>query len=116
MRWLMNIEYTSGREPMRVDPYLLVFLLIVVALLLAGCDQTFVKPEPVPENCDATCRTPCDTRIPRWNPPDPDAANAWDTYPAQVTIPLQAKAKACDLHRRSCVQCLDRLKKAGVTR
>ena len=91
--------------------------LILLALLVctgATCGRT--RPGPVPESCEAICRTPCDTAIPVWLVDDPNDPGAWDSYPEQVTIPLQTKAKACDLHRTACVQCLDRLKAAGVTR
>ena len=91
-------------------------ILIALVAALTGCRDGFVKPDPVPENCDALCRTPCDTEVPRWRPLDPTDPAAWDTYPEQVTIPLQGKLAQCELHRTSCVQCLDRLKAAGVTK
>lgn len=91
-------------------------LLLASLAMLAGCNLLPRKPMPVDEGCDALCRTPCDASIPLWTPADPDAADAWDTYPEQVTIPLRGKVQTCDLHRQSCVQCLDRLKAAGVTR
>lgn len=85
-------------------------------LLLTACDKGNVRPQPVEEGCEALCRTPCDTSVPVWRPEDPTDPRAWDSYPEQVTIPLQGKAKQCEIHRTSCVQCLDRLKKEGVTR
>lgn len=87
-----------------------------IALLLCACGKDNVRPQPVDEGCEALCRTPCDATIPEWKPADPTAPEAWDTYPEQVTIPLSGKVQQCDLHRTSCVQCLDRLKAAGVTR
>lgn len=88
--------------------------LIVVALPACRKD---VRPAAVEEGCDALCRTPCETSVPVWNPPGGGLDESdWDTYPEQVTIPLKGKADTCELHRVSCVQCLDRLKEAGVTR
>lgn len=85
-------------------------------LMLTACDKGNVRPQPVDEGCEALCRTPCDASVPEWKPEDPTDPKAWDTYPEQVTIPLRGKILQCDLHRTSCVQCLDRLKAQGVTR
>lgn len=89
--------------------------LVTLVLTLAACRHAPVIIA-VDEGCEALCRTPCDTTVPAWRPADPDAADAWDTYPEQVTIPLRGRVEQCELHRVSCVQCLDRLKAAGVTR
>lgn len=97
----------------------LLALAIVLTLLgaLTGCGlfRTKAQPQPVNESCDASCRLPCDTTVPRWVPVNPDDPAAWDAYVPQVTIPLAAKLQTCDIARQSCVQCLDRLKEAGVT-
>lgn len=87
-----------------------------IILALAACGRQAVKPDPVPEQCGAQCRVPCDTAVPQWVPTNPDAPAAWDSYPRQVTIPMKAKLQTCELHRVACVQCLDRLKAAGVTK
>lgn len=93
------------------------FVLPMLALALTACGDKNVRPQPVDEGCDALCRTPCETSVPIWNPPGGGASESdWDTYPEQVTIPLKGKADTCELHRVSCVQCLDRLKAAGATR
>lgn len=89
---------------------------LLLCLLLAACGKSYVKPDPVDENVDPVCRVACDVAIPLWTPPDPSNPAAWDTYPEQVVIPLQSKIRACDVQRQACVQGLDRLKKAGVTR
>lgn len=91
---------------------------VLLVSLLAGCGmfKRGVKSEPVDESCDASCRLPCDATVPLWRPANPDAPEAWDSYPEQVTIPLKGKVEACDVQRRACVQCLDRLKAAGVTK
>lgn len=91
-------------------------LALLFALTLTGCGLLPRKPVPVEEGCDALCRLPCDATVPLWAPRDPDAVDAWDQYPEQVVIPLRGKVLACDLQRQVCVQCLDRLKAAGVTR
>lgn len=91
-------------------------LALALALAMTGCGKGNVRPQPVEEGCEALCRTPCDASVPEWKPADPTDPKAWDTYPEQVTIPLRGKVEQCEIHRTSCVQCLDRLKAAGVTR
>ena len=91
-------------------------LLVAAIALLSGCAFLPFKPQPVDEACDAQCRMPCDASVPVWTPLDPGSTEAWDTYPEQVTIPLRGKVLQCDLQRQVCVQCLDRLTAAGVTR
>lgn len=91
---------------------------LLVLALAAGCGRTPVvedPPEPVPENCDISCRTPCSTDAIRYRP-DPDTDRALDELVDQVVVPLRVSLDVCDLHRQACVQCLDRLKRAGVTR
>lgn len=93
-------------------------LLLVAALLLAvGCAPREVvlnPPEPVPEDCPAQCRQPCDFQA-RFHP-DPDTDDALGELVDQVLVPLRTALDACDLRREVCVQCLDRLRRAGVTR
>lgn len=93
-------------------------VLVLIVLLLAGCGafRRGVKPEPVNEQCNASCRMPCDATVPLWRPLDPEAPSAWDEYPKQVVLPLVDKLEACDVQRLECVKCLDRLKEAGVTK
>ena len=94
-----------------------ILITALAVLLLSGCQlQATRQPMPVDEGCDAACRTACDATVPLWAPDDPDAPNAWDSYPEQVTVPLRGKILQCDIQRQTCVQCLDRLKAAGVTR
>lgn len=96
-----------------------VALALYICVLLAACGSRPVvpaPPEPVAESCAAECRQPCTTEgievaI------DPDAADAFDQLVEQALVPLRARLQACsDVHRGACVQCLDRLKAAGVTR
>lgn len=89
---------------------------VLVVLLVAGCGALRPKPAPVNENCDAICRVPCDTTVPLWKPVDANRSDAWTSYPEQVTLPLAKKLDTCEVARQACVQCLDRLKQAGVTR
>lgn len=116
-RWIVQI-HSSGREPMSFDVVRIVAIAValIALVLLSGCRKD-VRPVAVEEGCDALCRTTCETSVPIWNPPGGGASESdWDTYPEQVTIPLKGKADTCELHRVSCVQCLDRLKAAGATR
>lgn len=101
-----------------VTATLLVIGIAAILLLSPGC-AIFGKrgaATAVPESCDASCRLPCDATVPLWKPINPDAPDAWDTYPEQVTLPLVRKIETCDIARKACVQCLDRLKAAGVTK
>jgi len=95
-----------------------IFVVTLLLGMLTGCALFKAKPraEPVNESCDASCRLPCDTTVPRWAPVDADDPAAWDAYVPQVTIPLAAKLQTCEVARQACVQCLDRLKAAGVTK
>jgi hypothetical protein len=97
---------------------LAIFVVTLLLGMLTGCALFKAKPraEPVNESCDASCRLPCDTAVPRWAPVDADDPAAWDAYVPQVTIPLAAKLQTCEVARQACVQCLDRLKAAGVTK
>ena len=94
--------------------------ILIACLVLAGTScgmfQRAVKADPVNEQCDASCRLPCDATVPLWRPTDPDDPKAWDEYPKAVVLPLVDKIEACDVQRQECVKCLDRLKKAGVTK
>lgn len=97
-------------------------------LALAGCgDRDRLTREPVPDLCPALCFEPCPgTKVdadgtvvalaPRWEPPDPEAPDAWDTYPLQVTGPLLQREAACEVRRGVCAECLLRLRREGVTR
>jgi hypothetical protein len=99
-----------------------------LCLLLSACAPEVREVREAPaEDCPRECRTPCAlTRddetgrlvaiVPLWTPPDPDAPDAWDTYPPQVTLPLRGALLQCEINRRACVACLDGLKAAGTTR
>lgn len=86
---------------------------------LAGCAS---KPliasnaQPVGAQCATLCYTPCDTTMPLWNPKDPDSPDAWDELAEQVVIPSKGLVEQCELHRRACDRCLDRLRANGVIR
>lgn len=91
------------------------------AVFLVACSQgsgSTKMPPPVAALCDdAVCRNPCvgedgDTGI-RWDGTPTDPA-AFDALVADVVEPLGAKLRSCELARKSCQQCLDRLIEAGV--
>lgn len=95
-----------------------VLFLCLALFLLTACksNTAFVKPDPPPENCEATCRTPCTVDPNIQYVPVPGSDRAFDDLVEQVVAPLLGEVKKCDTHRQACVQCLDRLKQAGVTR
>lgn len=93
------------------------------AVFLAGChggSGTTKEPPAVLAQCeDAVCRAPCvgedgDTGI-RWDGSPVDPA-AFDALLDDVIEPLAGKLRTCETRRKACVQCLDRLKEAGVIR
>lgn len=89
--------------------------LLLTLAMLAGCATPLPpKPEPVALGCNDVCYTPCDTSVPAWDPPDPNAPEAWDLIRPQVVDPLKAKADLCELHRRECQRCIDAAVKKGV--
>lgn len=95
-------------------------VLLAVPFLTAGSCSTlggFIKPSPVPENCDAKCRLPCtvDPNI-QYRGASPNES-AFDELVRQVVIPLRGELDRCEVeHRQACVQCLDRIKAAGLTK
>lgn len=94
-------------------------VLLVAALLMNGClpkKPIPVGAEAVDAQCETICWTPCETQIPRWNPPDPDSPSAWDLVPIQVIDPARKLLETCELHRKACHQCLDRLRAQDVIR
>lgn len=95
--------------------------LIAAALVLVlGACQSARPPDragAVAAQCNPICYAPCvaedgDTGV-RWEG-DPAHAEAWDVLGEQVTEQLAAKLRSCDVRRRACVQCLERLQRAGV--
>lgn len=101
------------RQPRR---YTLVKSLLVLAIVLtAACGRTIPpRPAAVPAQCDAMCHTPCNTRLPKWAPVNPDDSAAWDTLAPQVLQPAQRQLQQCEQHRKACDQCIQRLRAAGV--
>lgn len=98
------------------------FLAFGIALLTSGCGETrgaWVKGEPALAQCDAKCYSPCvgedgDTGI-RWDgaPTSPEAFNRL----TEAVIPdLADKLRSCEVSRKACDQCLQRLEAEGVIR
>lgn len=90
-------------------------VVVLAALLLAGCSTQPVRP--VPAQCNPLCLLPCtgangDTGV-RWEaePTDPDA---WDVLAGEVIPSLVERERVCEVRRNACAQCLQRLDKAGV--
>lgn len=91
-------------------------VLLACALLCAcGPKAVAVKRDPIPENCNAACRTPCTVDPAIVYAPVPGSIDALNDLVVQVVIPLGGEVPRCDIHRQACVQCLDRLKEAGIT-
>lgn len=87
----------------------------LAALLLTSCGSG-VRGR-VPAGCDAMCFAPCvgadgDTGV-RWEA-DPADPGAFDALGGDVTPALAGKLRTCELRRRACAECLQRLDKHGV--
>lgn len=96
---------------------LIVTLIIVAILALFGCSKSYVRTGPVESNCPDACYTSClDTNGGTgvyWTA-DPESIEAWDSLVTDVVIPLITKLQTCEIHRKSCVQCLQNLKDEKV--
>lgn len=94
-------------------------LALALGLSLSACGAKqgiAVKPDPLPENCEASCRTPCTVDPDIKYTPVPGSKDAIGDITKQVIAPLVVEVtKVCDSHRVACVQCLDRIKATGRT-
>lgn len=89
--------------------------LVLALLITAACSRTVPqRQEPVPAQCDSLCFAPCNTQLPKWTPANPDDPRAWDTLGPQVIKPGQLQLQQCELHRKACDVCIQRLRAAGV--
>lgn len=91
--------------------------LSVALLLLTGWGSCSVKSESVPALCDAQCFRPCvgegeDTGVRVIG--DPAAASTWDEIGGDVNQQLANRLRQCDVRRKACEQCLQRLDKQDV--
>ena len=90
-------------------------LLVLAIVATAACARTIpARPAAMPAQCDAMCYAPCDTKLPAWAPANPDDSAAWDTLAPQVLQPARRQLQQCELHRKACDQCIQRLRAAGV--
>lgn len=97
------------------------WIALCATILLGGCAHRTGQGEiapPVAAHCDdALCRAPCvaadgDTGV-RWEA-DPADPLAFDALAEVVGNELADRLRGCEVRRRACEQCLDRLKAAGV--
>lgn len=94
------------------------FIAAMAVLMLAACGRSIpVKPQPFPAQCSAECRVPCvdatgDTGVRIQG--DPAKASTFDEIGETAGAVLGERLRQCDVHRKACVQCLDRLERAGV--
>lgn len=93
---------------------------VLAMVLLSACGPRGVRtdaPPPADAHCDAMCFVPCvaengDTGV-RWDGTPTDPA-MFDALATEVTLPLADKLRTCELRRRACVQCLQRLQREDV--
>lgn len=90
----------------------------LVALLLTGATCQRRNALPVDAQCNQICFSPCvsdsgDTGV-RWEA-DPNDPKAWDELAGEggPLEYLSDRLRTCDAHRHACVQCLQRLERAG---
>ena len=111
------IETITGRDPaLRDRSFRSLCAGLSPEALLAACDE-FRRGEPVPAQCNAMCFAPCvgedgDTGV-RLRA-DPENAEAWDELGGEVIGALATKLRACEVNRKACDQCLQRLEKRKV--
>lgn len=94
-------------------------LVLALVAALAACQAGVPArpPGPVTAHCDALCFAACveadgDTGV-RWQGEPVDPA-AWDALGDDVVDQLTQKLRSCEVRRRACVQCLDRLERERV--
>lgn len=99
-------------------------LALIVALVLVtcgfdSCGQVRDQRATVDAHCDSICFMPCiaangDTGV-RWDG-DPQASAAFDALGGDVVPALTEKLRTCEVRRRACAVCLQRLEAEGVIR
>ena len=94
-------------------------IFLVICMMLAACQTKGVPvtPPPFPAQCDAKCFVPCvkengDTGIRIQG--DPNVASTFDEIGTTAGTVFAATLRQCEVNRKACVQCLDRLERAGV--
>jgi hypothetical protein len=98
----------------------LVTLVVLVTAGFGSCGGGVRKDRAaVDAHCDSICFTPCvdakgDTGV-RWEG-DPQDPGAFDALGGDVVPQLTEKLRTCEVRRRSCAVCLERLQREGVIR
>lgn len=87
-------------------------LIIAIALLLVGFGPCSRNVKRVPAQCNQICFLPCTTADGdvgvRWEA-DPTDPAAFDALGNQVIPALTGKLLQCEVRRKACAQCLQRL-------
>lgn len=85
---------------------------------LAGCAARPIVeslPPPLDPQCSPLCGVQCDAAGIEYAPV-PATDDAIGDLVEQVLVPLRARIDRCELSRRACAACIDRLRDAGVIR
>lgn len=99
---------------------LLVVLMILVTAGFGSCGGGVRKDRAtVDAHCDSICFMPCvgedgDTGV-RWEG-DPQDARTFDALGGEVVPALGEKLRTCEVRRKACATCLQRLEREGVIR
>jgi hypothetical protein len=89
---------------------ILAALLLVLVLSGSTCQRR--AELPIPASCNPMCRETCASRA-RWegNAEDP---GAWDSLASDTLGASRAETRECEVRRKACDQCIQRLVDAGV--
>lgn len=92
-------------------------IVIAMALLLVGFGPCSRNVKRMPAQCNQICFLPCTTADGdvgvRWEA-DPIDPAAFDALGEEVIPALTEKLRQCEVRRKACAQCLQRLDKAKV--
>lgn len=89
-----------------------VLLALLLVLVLSGATCQRRANLPIPAGCNAMCFVECKSQA-KWEG-DPESAEAWDSLAADTVAASRAETRTCEVRRKACAQCLQRLEGAGV--
>lgn len=111
-------ETCARQDAIRLTAWVRLGALLLLALVLAGCDrttQTVTRPTPpLAVVCDSSCVAPCpDASAVRWRPADPDSGEAWKLLVTDVVAKLAEAAEQCEAQRKACARCIRTIERSG---
>jgi len=116
MRPAYELEREAAENAASLQGLLAVVIVILAALLAVGCSST--PKLPIDAQCSPLCKEQCPTAAQAgvtWAA-DPEDPAAWDALGGDVVPALVDLNAQCEVRRRACEQCLQRLDRAGLIR